>query len=312
MPKLEESKIYEYYCGVFTELEQKDGAYYPSKHDPIALSNTANHFGISEEDASRIFDEFSKHAADLEMEKVNKFPPAIRKQFIEQRFRDILCNNHDLPFFKLEGEPSKDLSNPLDVLNDAYQGLVEVVADNGWTIPLSIDMKRFNELQQHIGSESDINEFFTQYYDGHEARYLYRKVKKLLRSDAQKITFEECFNAYNNKQFMICRTGLITVLEGMISEFDSDPKSIRVMKLCNDKANEERSAGRNIRSLCWCSMYCFVKKLYEKSDFSQTEPPKMNRHWIEHGRTDRLDDGIDCLKLLNAIATMALIKESSY
>lgn len=83
----------------------------------------------------------------------------------------------------MEGEPSKDLSNPLDVLNDTYQGLGEIVADNGWTIPLSVDMKRFNELQQHIGSESDINEFFTQYYDGREVRYLYRKVKKLLRSD---------------------------------------------------------------------------------------------------------------------------------
>ena len=296
----------------FDELEQRDGAYYPSKHDPIALSKTAGQFNITESEASRIFDEFSKHAADLEMKKANTLPPAARKRFIEQRFHDILSNNHDLPYFKLEGEPSEELSSPLDILTDAYQSLIEIIAENGWTIPMSIDLKRFDELQQNIGSEADLNAYFSQYYDGREFRYLYRKIKKLLNSEAQKQTFEEFFNAYNNKQFMICRTSLITILEGMISEFDTDPQNIRVMKVCNAKAKEERDAGKNICGLCWCSMYNFVKKLYEKSDFSQTEPDKMNRHWIEHGRTDRVDDGIDCLKLFNAIATLTLIKDSKY
>ena len=90
MPKLEEGKVYEYYCGVFDRLKKQDGAYYPSKHDPIALSETANHFNISKEDASRIFDEFDKHAVDLEMEKVKKLSPALRKHFYEKPVEDAL------------------------------------------------------------------------------------------------------------------------------------------------------------------------------------------------------------------------------
>ena len=60
MLTFEESKVFEYSSSVFKRLEKQDGGYYPSRHDPIALSETASHFNISEAEASRIFSEFSK------------------------------------------------------------------------------------------------------------------------------------------------------------------------------------------------------------------------------------------------------------
>lgn len=311
MLTFEESKVFEYYSSVFKRLEKQDGGYYPSRHDPIALSETASHFNISEAEASRIFSEFSKHAADLEREKVKKLPPAARKNFFKQRAHDIFCNNKDLPFYKIEGDPSDELSDPLEILSDTYQNMIEEVSEAGWTIPLTIDIKRFQELKQCIDHNSLLDNFFVQYYSGREFRQLYRKTRDILRPGAQQQTFTECYEAYNDGKYTICRTALISVLEGLISAFNDDPKDVRVMKVCHKKAGEERTAGNNIRSICWSSMYQFVKKLYEKSDFSQSEPSTMNRHWIEHGRTDRVDDGVDCLKLFNAISTMALIQKIS-
>lgn len=308
MANIEESKIYEYYLKVFDDLEKQDGGYFPSKHDSIALSSTATHFSISESEANRIFDEFSKKAADLEMERVKKLPPAARKRFFQQRAHDIFCNNHDLPFYKYEGEPSNELANPLDILTDQYQGLIETVARSGWTIPLSIDIKRFDELKKQTSSDDSINAFYTKYYSGREFRYIYRQTKKMIPTGAQRKLFEECFSAYNREQFTICRTALISILEGMIAEFNQNPCDVRVMHVCHSKAIEEKSAKNGIRSLCWISMYEFTKMLFSKSDFSQNEPSCMNRHWIEHGRTSRIDDGLDCLKLFNAISTMAYIK----
>ena len=84
MATIEESKIYEYYLKVFEDLETQDGGYFPSKHDSIALSKTATHFSISESEASRIFDEFSKKAADLEMEKVKNFHRQPEKDFFSK------------------------------------------------------------------------------------------------------------------------------------------------------------------------------------------------------------------------------------
>lgn len=308
MATIEESKVYEYYLGVFDELESQDGGYFPSKHDHVALSKTATHFSISESEASRIFDEFNKKAADLEIEKVNKLPLPARKMFLRKRAHDILCNNHDLPFYKYEGEPSDELTNPLDILTEQYQILIKTLAQNGWTIPLSIDIKRFDELKSQIDSDEAINAFFKKYYSGKEFRYICRKAKKMIPEGAQQKTFEECINSYNNKQFNVCRPALISVLEGMISEFNADPKDVRVKHVCDSKAKAEIASKNNIKGLCWISMYEFTNVIYDKSDFSQNEPSSMNRHWIEHGRTNRIDDGTDCLKLFNAISTMAHIK----
>lgn len=311
MLTFEDSEVFEYYSNVFKRLEKQDGGYYPSRHDPIALSETASHFNISETEASRIFSEFSKHAADLEMQKIKKLPPAARKKFFEQRAHDIFCNNKDLPFYKTEGKPSDELADPLEILSDTYQNMVEKVSEAGWTIPLTIDIRRFQDLTQRVDRNSDLDDFFVRYYSGREFRQLYRKTRNILRVGAQQQTFIECYEAYNNGNYTICRTALISVLEGLISAFNDDPRDIRVMKVCNKKAGEERFAGNNIRSVCWASMYQFVKKFYEKSDFSQSEPSVMNRHWIEHGRTDRVDNGVDCLKLFNAISTMAFIQRIS-
>ncbi len=308
MAKIEESEVFEYYVNVFKKLEEQDGAYYPSKHDPVALSDTASHFSISEAEASRIFDEFSKHAADVEMERIKKLPLPARRKFMRQRAHDILCNNHDLPFYKLEGEPSEELSDPLAVLQSEYQSLVEAVACNGWTIPLNIDIRRFDELKRCVSSDEQINQFFVKYYEGRELRYIYRKSRSELPEGAQRQTFDECFESYQAGKYTICRTALTTVLEGMISEFNNDPRDVRVMHVCDAQAKREQADGKNIKSMCWLSMYAFTKKFYEKSDFSQQEPEIMNRHWIEHGRTERIDDGTDCLKLFNAISTMTHIK----
>ena len=125
-----------------------------------------------------------KKAADLEMEKVKKLPPAARKRFFQQRAHDIFCNNRDLPFYKYEGEPSDELVNPLDILTEQYQSLIETVAGSGWTIPLNIDIRRFDELKNHIGSDENINSFYKNYYSGRELRYIYRQAKKMLPAGA--------------------------------------------------------------------------------------------------------------------------------
>lgn len=57
MATKEESTVFEYYSGVFKELEKLDGGYFPHKHDPVTLRRTAEHFSISENEASRISEE---------------------------------------------------------------------------------------------------------------------------------------------------------------------------------------------------------------------------------------------------------------
>ena len=82
---------------------------------------------------------------------------------------------------------------------------------------------------------------------------------------------------------------------------------MRELNVCDAKSKEARVKGKNIKALCWLSIYRFTKKFYEKSEFTSSEPDAMKRHWIEHGRTTRMADNVECLQLINAISTLACI-----
>lgn len=309
MPTIEESSVFEYCEKLYRELAERDGGYFPSRHDKHVFSKAAAKFAMSEDDVYRIFNEYSKQAADIEIERINRLPAAIRKRVMMGKLSDIVKNNRDLPFFKLEGQPSEEMPSALDILSDEYRALVETIAHSGWTIPLNIDIKRFEELKKIIGDESAIDTYFSEYYDGRELRYIYRKITKAVDNPAQQELFRECQKAYESKMYSVCLTTLLTILEGFISSFGDDPQDVRVMRICDYHAKEEISQKNNIKSLCWLSMYEFTKVLFQKSDFSQPEPDTINRHWIQHGRTGRSGERTDCLRMFNALSTMASIKQ---
>lgn len=310
MATVEESAVFEYCQGVFRKLDERDGGYYPSRHDKPAFSQTAEHFSISEAEVDRIFNEYSKQAADIEMEKIKRMPPALRKKVMEQRAKDIFRNNRDLPYYKLEGPPSEELTDALDILSDEYRVLVETIAQSGWTLPLSIDIRRFEELKKLVGDDVAIESYFVDYYNGRELKLMCRKINRVLEGTAQQAIFTECIAAFEKGMYAVSLTTLLTVLEGFISVFGDNPQDIRVMRVCKFHADDEMQKKNNIKSLCWLSMYEYTKILYQTSDFSQPEPSTrtINRHWIQHGRTGKSAERIDCLRVFNALSTLASIK----
>lgn len=308
MATIEQSKIVEACQKHFRDLEIQDDGYYPSKHDKKVFESVANEFDITEEEVLRIYDEYTKHAADVEIQKIKKLPPAIRKKVMVDKFSDILRNNRDLPYYKIEGVPQSELEDPLKFLNDEYKAIIEKIADLGWTIPLNIDLRRFDELKNSVNDESALNFFFESYYTEREFKYICRKICKNIQNQAQKNIFNECIVSYNNGLYSTCLTTLITVFEGFVSSFGDSPQDVRVMRICRFHADEAFNKKKYIKNLCWLSMYQYTSVLYEKSDFSQSEPTTTNRHWIQHGRTGKEGDKISCLKVFNALSTMAFMQ----
>lgn len=309
MATIEESAVFEYCEKLFRELDDRDGGYFPSKHDGYVFNQTALNFHISEEEVGRIYNEYSRHAANLEIEKINRLPKAIRKNVMMKRAGNIIKNNRDLPFYKLEGPPSEEIQSSLDILSDEYRLLVESVAHLGWTIPLNIDINRFDELKQIVGDDNELDKYFTQYYNGREFRLMCRKISKAIENPARQTIFNECVKSYESELYSVCLTTLLSFLEGFISLFGDNPQDVRVMRICSFHAEDEKVKKNNIKSLCWLSMYEFTNVLFKKSDFSQPEPDTINRHWIQHGRTGKSGERTDCLRVFNAVSTLTSIKQ---
>lgn len=312
MATIEESKVFEYCEELFTELKKKDNGYYPSKHDNYVISETAKHFSISELEVNRIYDEYTKQVADIQIKKINKLPLPLRRKKILQYGADIIKENKDLPYYKIEGSPTRGLPRHGDVIYNDLSSLVTQIAQSGWTIPLNIDIKRFDELKNIADDSAKLDKFFINYYDGKEFRLICRKISKAIESYnvGRKNVFEECIKAYESQLYSACATTLIATLDGFISIFGDDPKNVRMMRICNFNAQKEKDSQKEIKSLCWLSMYECIKIIFTPSEFDKAEPETMNRHWLEHGRTQKVNTQTDCLKLFNALSTLTIIKQN--
>lgn len=69
----------------------KDGAYYPSKHDKVVLQEAAIEFNITPEEAEQAFQKIAKIKADIEIKGMSK------SKMVEL-FKDIVEGNAETPW----------------------------------------------------------------------------------------------------------------------------------------------------------------------------------------------------------------------
>lgn len=310
MAKVKEKDVFEHCEKLYNKYKMQDGAYYPSIHDEIVFKETAKYYEMSIEDVYKIFDTYTKLAAKIEVAKINRMPKAKRKEATMRKLRAIILENHDLPFYKKENNCTDKVLTAGEIIEEEYKDIISKIANLGWTIPLNIELEKLEELKRNSSNNEKVDSFFVDFYSEEELKKVYHNIYQAIPNKGQKKRFEECFQLYQKQMYSSCVTVLTTVLEGIISSFGDDAKDVRVMRICDYHAKEERKNGNNIQSLCWISMYEYIKIIYEKSDFSQSEPNGANRHWIIHGRTSKLGEKLDCLRLFNALSTMTNIKGS--
>lgn len=305
MATFQNRDVFEFCEQLYNQLHQQDNGYFPQKHDVIVFQKAALKFNTSEEAAEKAYSSYSKLAAKLEMIKINRLPKNKRQDVMMRKMQDIMLNNKDLPFYKVEGEPSTPIPLAMDVIEEEFSESIEKIAQSGWTIPLTIDIERLDELKTCASSQSDIDCFFDKFYSNEELENLFIAIRESISNAGQKKRFEECCAIFKQGFYSTCLTTLTTILEGSISSFGDDPSDVRVMRICDFHAGKERENGNKIKALCWKSIYEYIKLLFEKSDFSQLEPNETNRHWLVHGRTSQIGNKIDCIRIFNALAILS-------
>lgn len=80
--------------------------------------------------------------------------------------------------------------------------------------------------------------------------------------------------------------------------------------VCDKHIKTSCEQHQPIKELIWISIYNYIKVLYDKSAFEQAEPTTVNRHWVLHGRTETAWQRIDCVRLLAALYTIAVIAKN--
>lgn len=228
--KFENGRVYEFIENLYDELNKQDGGYFPSKHDAYVFERASEEFGISIEDAQKIYDGFGKHVAKLLELKLQRLPKKERQKRREEILTNIIKNNRDLPFHELEGPATEDIKSGLDTIDEEYSKISELIGVNGWTIPMSMGLSKLDDLLDKEITIELLDSFFTGFYTGKNLKLMVKHVKNSSIKTTQKELFNQCLESFSRKNYLICTTALITILEGLLSEFGDDKKDIRMIK----------------------------------------------------------------------------------
>ncbi|TMN21852.1 hypothetical protein [Lentibacillus cibarius] len=203
----------------------------------------------------------------------------------------------------------KDAEEMSEQFSRTLDNVITKIDETGWTLPIEMAIYPINVLGQ-TSEIKDINQFFYWYFTENERYNFVGLVDGILSSTIDekfKTAIKECVFSYENKKYIITSITLITVIEGILSSFYPDKTNVRMMKVCQIQVDKIEGNKSVIEKYVWLSYNNFVRKLYEKSDFNNTEPSSINRHWLLHGRSEYNLTEIDCLRLFNAVSSICSI-----
>ena len=193
---------------------------------------------------------------------------------------------------------------PREDLEQEFIGAARKLANFGWTIPPAMSPREFFDLSTSSDWATVDARFITFYRRCDIAPSFGVGSPRLARWHP---LLEQCLENYRTGNYLICVPALITVLEGAIAF----PEGVAFIRGKERKAFFERKiadCGSDLlgRAL-WESVDIFVSHLFERAPFGDIRPPRLNRHWILHGR-DAPDWGqADALRLFHALSTLSLI-----
>ncbi len=148
-------------------------------------------------------------------------------------------------------------------------------------------------------------------YEMHDKKF-YNEMKDNILQNFDVEQIKQCFFAFECQQYYICVCGLLPLMERIIV---SDKKDVKYdwNQLEDDFKKRYHSYFNNDteNNLKEYVVRLILRKLAGFEKFDQKEPDYLNRHWILHGRTDRLPTKADCLRLFNIIELILDIKSEA-
>lgn len=213
----------------------------------------------------------------------------------------------------MERQTEEIAKRKVSELDKTLDTVVEKLVAEGWTLPAALPISAVNALG-NTHELDDVNSFMKSFYSYDNYRNMKAMINGITESKIKAglvRLVNESWSAFNAKMYAICATSLLSVIEGILSEFSDNKQNVRMMKVCQKHVDNFPADGSTILKHVWISYNQFIRNLYQPSDFTADEPAAINRHWLLHGRSDFEVEEIECMKLFNAIHSlcMAINKE---
>jgi len=253
--------------------------------------------------------------------KVNK---EIRQKFEEasQTVKDV--GDMSRQMHDAINEATKDLTTQLGEIDwigimKTWRESAEKLGEKGWTTPLSMTPREVVEFSKIQDIDTAMEEYFS--YDN-ECAYtrMKRDVLDHKLVGSWKGLLEQCFNSYENGNYLVAIPNLFIIVEGiarmLISQKFEKHKIGRRTSLKNqyetvreDVSQEDETKDR-VYLVAYVSVLGFLNQVFQQGNFDRnpTRFPIINRDWVLHGKdTPSNWKKVDALRLFNAIYSLTAV-----
>jgi hypothetical protein len=237
--------------------------------------------------------------------------------------------NIDIPNFGIPVKILEDFNKRIqevakqtdELLKETFKGVtltfkkidekVAEFSEAGWPMPEFLTPIELLEIYES-STLGNIDEKMVAVFD--QGTPEFRNMKKEILSSKEleewKPLIEECFYCYNNQKFHITIPALLSVLEGIIAKkWNKIHGKINVQNWINGKL---ASNDLTFELMYLKSISKFLIHLFKSIDFKNRDYPQLNRHLVLHGRSIKVWDKSDSLKLLLNIYVIATIVDQKY
>ncbi len=163
---------------------------------------------------------------------------------------------------------------------------------------------RFLEVIKDVSSPNEIDALIEQYIEvdnvgtsDHCKQYL-----------GENVLFCESVIAFQEGLYNLSIVGLVSVLDrvmsecsGMIGSMNFDKRAAELEKKIEDKGEMFLEEIEAQDYLIYLTYFKAIDGVGEGSRFDGTEPEKLSRPWLSHGRSNRKYTRIECIKVMNMI-----------
>jgi hypothetical protein len=209
-------------------------------------------------------------------------------------------------------EVSARLSASIERWNLAHRSLYPTaveLGERGWTVPVWSHTMATAEIVART-SPSTVDQYFVDAYS-RSWRRLERKVINELLAARSLASWEgllaEAIFPYRRGRFRVVLPALFAIYDGYLAfamgqlARKTDPKHLARAK--RDQAKD------GLVKLAWVSVESFTQTAYAPHPFSSSRPRTVNRNWVLHGRDSSAWTRADCLRLFQALHTVAFLEE---
>lgn len=195
---------------------------------------------------------------------------------------------------------------------------IQILANNQYVYWDYLSNEFVNEIID-AGACDNVDDFMINYYENRKdenIEYVIKGIKTSIISKPIKKMFTQAISAYRRKQYAISLAGLFVIVDFLLTNCSGNATTsiyrrgeAILEKLDNDETIESEELSILTLTMTFESM---IKSISKSSDFETGEEPiNLNRHWILHGRSERMIEQSDCIKIIYFIYSILLIQKIS-